>query len=81
MVPYAPVRKEDASGYIVVLSPELKGYGTDDLVADATLMNQNIEGLIRRFPDQYLWVHRRFKTRPEGEPALYPPKKRKKQKH
>ena len=44
---------------------------TDDPAADAATMNAWIETEIRRMPAQYLWVHRRFKTRPEGEPSLY----------
>jgi len=44
--------------------------GSDDL-ADARRMNEWNEGEIRRNPSQYLWVHKRFKTRPPGEPPLY----------
>ncbi|MBT9488625.1 MAG: lipid A biosynthesis acyltransferase [Rubrivivax sp.] len=44
---------------------------TDDPAADAATMNAWIESEIRRLPAQYLWVHRRFKTRPEGQPRLY----------
>ena len=44
---------------------------SDDPVADAARMNRFIETQIRRCPAQYLWVHKRFKTRPPGEPSLY----------
>lgn len=44
---------------------------TADAAADAATLNAWIEEEIRRLPAQYLWVHRRFKTRPEGEPSLY----------
>lgn len=44
---------------------------TDDPAADAATMNAWIADEIRRLPAQYLWVHRRFKTRPEGEPSPY----------
>ena len=44
---------------------------TADPAADAARMNAFIEAQIRRDPAQYLWVHKRFKTRPPGEPSLY----------
>jgi len=44
---------------------------TDDPVADAARMNAFIEAQILRDPAQYLWVHKRFKTRPQGQPPLY----------
>ena len=44
---------------------------TEDAAADAAAMNAWIEDEIRRLPAQYLWVHRRFKTRPEGQAKLY----------
>ena len=44
----------------------VENYPTGNEVADATLMNAVIEHEIRSDPDQYLWVHRRFKTMPEG---------------
>ena len=49
----------------------LPGFPSGDDVADATAINQAIEAAILRHPEQYLWMHRRFKTRPEGEPSFY----------
>ena len=49
----------------------LKGFPTGDDVADATAINEAIEAAILRHPEQYLWMHRRFKTRPEGESSFY----------
>jgi phosphonopyruvate decarboxylase len=46
-------------------------FPTDDAYADTVALNRWIEQEIRRNPAQYLWVHRRFKTRPPGEPSLY----------
>ena len=42
-----------------------------DTVANTAKFTQVIEEYVRRYPDQWLWVHRRWKTRPEGEPGLY----------
>jgi Kdo2-lipid IVA lauroyltransferase/acyltransferase len=59
------------AGYLVRFEAPWPDFPTDDAVADAAHMNRWIESEIRRNPAQYLWVHRRFKTRPPGEPALY----------
>jgi KDO2-lipid IV(A) lauroyltransferase len=47
-----------------------------DIRAHTALFNQVLEGFIRRFPDQWFWVHRRWKNRPEGEPPIYADEKR-----
>lgn len=47
-------------------------FPTGDAVADATRVNEWIEGQVRAHPAQYLWIHRRFKTRPPGSPPFYP---------
>ncbi len=64
-------RKSDGSGYQLVIGPEMDDYPLDDEQAAAEYMNRKIEHEIMRAPEQYLWLHRRFKTRPEGEPKLY----------
>jgi KDO2-lipid IV(A) lauroyltransferase len=58
-------------GYRVRYEEPWADFPSDDAVADAARMNRWIESEIRRNPAQYLWVHRRFKTRPPGERALY----------
>ena len=58
-------------GYRVRFMPPWTHFPTEDAVADTALMNRWIESEIRRNPAQYLWVHKRFKTRPAGDPALY----------
>jgi len=65
------IRKEKAKGYDLVIQPALKDYPIDDEMAAAAYMNRVVEKEIMRAPDQYLWLHRRFKTRPEGAPSLY----------
>jgi KDO2-lipid IV(A) lauroyltransferase len=59
------------AGYVVRYEAPWPDFPTDDAVADSARMNRWIESEIRRNPAQYLWVHRRFKTRPPGEPSLY----------
>ncbi|MVX55757.1 lysophospholipid acyltransferase family protein [Parasutterella muris] len=58
-------------GYIMHLSDPLENFPTDDPVADTERLNRELEQFILRHPDQYLWTHRRFKTRPQGEPPVY----------
>ncbi len=59
------------AGYRVRFLPPWTAFPTDDALADTAVMNQWIEAEIRANPAQYLWVHKRFKTRPPGDPALY----------
>ena len=58
-------------GWRVSFLPPWTDWPSDNPVADAARMNQFIEAQIRLNPAQYLWVHKRFKTRPPGEPSLY----------
>lgn len=58
-------------GWKVKFLPPLEGFPTRDAEADTAAMNRFIEQQILLQPEQYLWVHKRFKTRPEGQPGLY----------
>ena len=58
-------------GYVVRFLEPWPDWPSDDAQADAARMNQWIETQIRRCPAQYLWVHKRFKTRPPGAPSVY----------
>jgi KDO2-lipid IV(A) lauroyltransferase len=58
-------------GYRVRFLPAWADWPSNDALADAKRMNEWIESEIRSNPAQYLWVHKRFKTRPPGEPSLY----------
>ena len=58
-------------GYVLKFYPAWENFPTDDMVADARRVNAFIEERVRDMPEQYFWVHKRFKTRPEGEPRVY----------
>ena len=58
-------------GWRVKFMPAWDHWPTDDPVADAAAMNAFIEGQIATMPAQYFWVHKRFKSRPEGAPPVY----------
>ena len=58
-------------GYELRIHPAWPNYPTGDVVADTALMNQHLESYINQNPAQYYWVHKRFKTRPDGQPEVY----------
>jgi KDO2-lipid IV(A) lauroyltransferase len=58
-------------GYTVQVLPAWTAYPTGELVADTALMNQRLEALITQAPEQYFWVHKRFKSRPPGAASVY----------
>lgn len=64
-------RDLDTLTWEVAFHPALTDYPSGDEIADATRINAVIETAVRRHPEQYLWAHRRFKTRPAGDPDLY----------
>jgi Kdo2-lipid IVA lauroyltransferase/acyltransferase len=59
------------AGYEVRILPAWAGFPSGDVPADTALMNERLQGWIDEMPDQYYWVHKRFKTRPPGEPPVY----------
>lgn len=72
VVPFVPRRLPNGRGYEMIILPDASdSIPLTDEVATATRMNQIVEEGILLAPDQYMWLHRRFKTRPEGEPSLY----------
>lgn len=71
LIPFIPMRNEDNRGYTLIIQPPLEGFPMDDETEAAAFMNKVIEKQIMIAPEQYMWLHRRFKTRPEGEPSLY----------
>jgi KDO2-lipid IV(A) lauroyltransferase len=58
-------------GYEIELLPAFKNFPNQDAVADTVRMNEELADAIKRSPSQYYWVHKRFKTRPPGEPPVY----------
>ncbi|WP_413742547.1 kdo(2)-lipid IV(A) palmitoleoyltransferase [Sodalis sp. RH15] len=71
LVPVVLLRKRNGKGYRLLIQPQLDDYPLDDEMAATCYMNKIVEQEIMRAPDQYLWMHRRFKTRPTGELSLY----------
>jgi KDO2-lipid IV(A) lauroyltransferase len=67
--------ERDERRYVLHFGPEVEIPHTEDAVADILEGTQRctsiLESWIRRYPDQWLWIHRRWKTRPAGEPSLY----------
>ncbi|MDH5785095.1 MAG: LpxL/LpxP family Kdo(2)-lipid IV(A) lauroyl/palmitoleoyl acyltransferase [Chromatiales bacterium] len=70
LLPYTSERLSDGR-FVIRLQPALEHFPSGDDLADATRTNRIIEEQVRRVPEQYLWVHKRFKTRPEDEEGLY----------
>jgi KDO2-lipid IV(A) lauroyltransferase len=71
MLPYYPERKQDGTGYILHIEAPLVDFPSDDEIADASAINRSIETWVRKFPENYMWIHQRFKTRPPGEAPFY----------
>lgn len=71
VIPFTQRRLEDGSGYRLVLHPPLEGFPGESEAADALRINQWVEQAVTECPEQYLWAHRRFKSRPAGAPKLY----------
>ncbi len=65
------VTRMTPQGYTIEAHAPLDHFPTDDLAADTARMNELLAGHILSMPAQYHWVHRRFKTRPEGEAGVY----------
>jgi KDO2-lipid IV(A) lauroyltransferase len=59
------------AGYEVRIHEAWAGFPTNDIEADTALMNARLQTYIDEMPSQYYWVHKRFKTRPPGEPPVY----------
>jgi Kdo2-lipid IVA lauroyltransferase/acyltransferase len=71
VIPFVHHRRADGLGYSVEILPPITPLLNGDDSHDARVINQLIEREVSKCPEQYLWVHRRFKTRPEGEADIY----------
>ena len=65
------VTRQTTNGYEARFYPAWEDFPTGDALADARRLNAFLEARILEMPDQYFWVHKRFKTRPPGEPSFY----------
>ena len=70
VLPFAH-RRERGGKYVISIRPPVSPFPTSDIRSDITRINQTIEAMVRAAPEQYLWIHKRFKTRPQGVPPPY----------
>lgn len=71
VIPMTQTRLANGKGYLIKIEPPLQSFPGDSDEHDCLRINQWVERAISAQPEQYLWAHRRFKTRPEGEAKLY----------
>ena len=71
VVPCFYFRRADGSGYDIEVGAPLDRFPSDAVLDDTARINRLIETAVRRVPEQYFWQHRRFKSRPPGEPPVY----------
>jgi KDO2-lipid IV(A) lauroyltransferase len=71
VIPFFHRRRHDGRGYVLRLEAPMADFPGGDVVADTARVNLLIQRMVDEAPDQYLWVHKRFKSRPPGEKALY----------
>jgi KDO2-lipid IV(A) lauroyltransferase len=71
VIPFFHRRVHGGKGYVLRLESPLVDFPGSDVVTDTARVNAQIERMVREAPEQYLWVHKRFKSRPPGAPPLY----------
>lgn len=71
VIPFFHRRLPDGSAYVLRLGAPLEDFPGTDVLDDTARVNARIEQMVREAPEQYLWVHKRFKTRPPGLPPVY----------
>ena len=70
-MPFVPRRLPDGKGYELAILDAECSPPLEDAESTAAWMNKVVEKCILMAPEQYMWLHRRFKTRPEGVPSRY----------
>lgn len=75
VIPFLCLRRRNGKGYDLELSPPLENFPSGDLRQDAIRINEIFETWIRRQPEDYFWLHRRFKQRPKGDKSFYEDKR------
>ena len=73
VLPYLPRRLPDDSGYRLSFDPPFEDFPSDDEIADTRRLVAWLEEAVRKCPEQYWWVHKRFKSRPAPYPDVYAP--------
>jgi KDO2-lipid IV(A) lauroyltransferase len=71
IIPLVVRQLPGGQGYVARFYPAWEDYPGESIEDDTRRMNAFLEQCIREMPEQYLWTHRRFKTRPQGEPGFY----------
>ena len=71
VIPFFHRRLPDGQGYVLRLGAPLDDFPGTSALDDTARINACIEQMVREAPEQYLWVHKRFKTRPSGLPSVY----------
>jgi KDO2-lipid IV(A) lauroyltransferase len=71
VIPFHHRRLPDGGGYVLRLAAPMTDMPSTDAALDTARVNIEIESMAREAPEQYLWVHKRFKTRPPGQPPIY----------
>jgi KDO2-lipid IV(A) lauroyltransferase len=65
------IARMEAGGYVIRIEPPWEGFPGESIEADTRRMNACIEAEVLKMPEQYFWLHKRFKTRPAGEKGVY----------